>query len=174
MIVITIMIIIMIFVSVSLNIASWCFLCCYHRKNNRILVNKPCKREICKSTSDVASNYVSPKQSSSSPKNSLIHSRANIAKRKRPPNPYHLVLIAVNIADFPVFFLYLCDLISSLYMPINLDLDFGDNDKDITHTITSVSLMFGHCINVIIYLLFHKQFRAMFFKPFCLVLLLFF
>ena len=156
MIVITIMIIIMIIVSVSLNIASWCFLCCYHRKNNRILINKP----------------IDSRSSSSLPRNSLIlHSRANIAKRSKPPNSYHFVLIAVNIADFPVFFLYLCDLVSSLFRPVNLRLDFGgDKDKNITHTITSVSLMFGHCINVIIYLLFHKQFRAMFFKPFRMVL----
>ena len=159
---------VMLIFSVSLNIASWCFLCKY----NRVLRPKE-SYELIKRKSEVESRAtscqplvaVSPNRSSStnsSISHSIVISRVKFggaAKKQRQPNPYHLVLIAVNVIDFPFYLSFLSD-----YYGINVA------NKDITHTITSVSLMLGHSVNVMIYLLFHKRFRVMFSKPFCMVL----
>lgn len=159
---------IMLIVSVSLNIASWCFLCNYNRasrpKESLELIKRKSEVES-RATSCVPLTAVSPNRSSSTNStisHSIVISRVKFggaAKKQRPPNPYHLVLIAVNVIDFPFYLNFLSD-----YFGINVA------NKDIAHTITSFSIMLGHSINVMIYLLFHKRFRVMFSKPFCMVL----
>lgn len=155
-----VLIIIILIVSLSLNIASWCFLCRYNR------ASKPEALELIKrrSNPERTAATVSPNRSSStnsSISHSIAISRAKSAAgaKQKPPNPYHLVLIAVNIIDLPFYISFLVD-----YFEPSL------SNKHILIRIVSVSQILGHSINVMVYLLFHKRFRVMFSKPFCMVL----
>lgn len=68
------------------------------------------------------------------------------SRRLRPRDTYHLVIIAANIIDLPFYCFYLLKKYSDIKTPV-------------FETVSISFYIIGHSINIIVCLLFHKEFR---------------
>ena len=82
---------------------------------------------------------------------------ASMSRYQRKPgaarNSYHLIIILLNITDLPYYGFMMYNLYQNYYDKSNAQVETSEG-------ITRILYLFGHSINIFIYVLFHQDFRV--------------
>ena len=135
-------------VTLILNLILWFIIRKYAQQNHHQSTNNSSSTQLIDLPKRIHSNEDHNHVEGLSHHDSILSTSVRAANnhRLRPRDTYHLVLIATNIVDLPFYCFYLLEKYSDIKSPV-------------FETASNSFYIIGHSINIIVCLLFHKEFR---------------
>lgn len=149
-------------ISFSLNLILWCYMRRYARKPLQASIDKNQNRSLLahnRSSSDLAVNKTSTPNQQLSASNDVVVTAKN-KRGKSAKTSYHLTIVMLNIMDLPYYCFHMYFVGRAIFKWKSFKME---TTGPVTENISDILFCFfllGHSINLVIYLLFHKEFQA--------------